>query len=166
MFTRLPNRVQSISALAIFAFCLLIVPLLAAGKRDGWLPLFDSFYRTGSLVFGGGHVVLPLYRLKLYRRVGWTTTPSWPDTASLRRCQVHCFLLRPIWGPLRAVIPPAGWQGYGVFSRFFCHPCFWLQDCSRSGIDFGLPPWLSRCWPEPMRQSLGFCWQRFINLFG
>ena len=43
MFTRLPNRVQSIGSLAVFAFCLLIVPLLAAGKRDGWLPLFDSF---------------------------------------------------------------------------------------------------------------------------
>ena len=25
-----------------------------------WLRMFDSFYRSGSLVFGGGHVVLPL----------------------------------------------------------------------------------------------------------
>src|SRR5699024_12883829 len=25
-----------------------------------WIALFDSFYRSGSLVFGGGHVVLPL----------------------------------------------------------------------------------------------------------
>ncbi|WP_426907703.1 chromate transporter [Staphylococcus simulans] len=25
-----------------------------------WLKMFDSFYRSGSLVFGGGHVVLPL----------------------------------------------------------------------------------------------------------
>ena len=39
VFTRLPNRAQSITALAIFAFCLLLVPLLAAGKRDGWLAL-------------------------------------------------------------------------------------------------------------------------------
>jgi chromate transport protein ChrA len=70
MFTRLPNRVQSISSPAIFAFCLLIVPLLAAGKRDGWLPLFDSFYRTGSLVFGGGHVVLPLLQAEVVPK-GW-----------------------------------------------------------------------------------------------
>jgi len=70
VFTRLPNRVQSITALAIFAFCLLLVPLLAAGKRDGWLPLFDSFYRTGSLVFGGGHVVLPLLQSEVVPR-GW-----------------------------------------------------------------------------------------------
>ena len=27
-----------------------------------WLKMFDSFYRSGSLVFGGGHVVLPLLK--------------------------------------------------------------------------------------------------------
>jgi chromate transporter len=70
VFTRLPNRTESTAALAIFAFCLLIVPVLAAGKRDGWLPLFDSFYRTGSLVFGGGHVVLPLLQAEVVPR-GW-----------------------------------------------------------------------------------------------
>jgi chromate transporter len=70
MFTRLPNRIQSVGSMAVFAFCLLIVPLLAAGKRDGWLPLFDSFYRTGSLVFGGGHVVLPLLQAEVVPK-GW-----------------------------------------------------------------------------------------------
>jgi chromate transporter len=70
VFSRLPNRVESITSLAIFAFCLLLVPLLAAGKQDGWLPLFDSFYRTGSLVFGGGHVVLPLLQAEVVPR-GW-----------------------------------------------------------------------------------------------
>ena len=70
LFTRLPNRVQSISSLAVFAFCLLIVPILAGGKRDGRLPLFDSFYRTGSLVFGGGHVVLPLLQAEVVPK-GW-----------------------------------------------------------------------------------------------
>jgi chromate transporter len=70
LFTRLPNRVESTAALAVFAFCLLIVPLLVAGKRDGWLPLFDSFYRTGSLVFGGGHVVLPLLQAEVVPK-GW-----------------------------------------------------------------------------------------------
>jgi chromate transporter len=69
-FDRLPNGAQSITALAIFAFCLLVVPVLAAGKRDGWLALFDSFYRTGSLVFGGGHVVLPLLQAEVVPR-GW-----------------------------------------------------------------------------------------------
>lgn len=69
-FTRLPNRVQSVTSLAIFGFCLLVLPILAAGKRYGWLPLFDSFYRTGSLVFGGGHVVLPLLQPEVVPK-GW-----------------------------------------------------------------------------------------------
>ena len=46
------------------------MPVLAFGKRDGWLALFDSFYRTGSLVFGGGHVVLPLLQAEVVPR-GW-----------------------------------------------------------------------------------------------
>jgi chromate transporter len=69
-FGFLPNRQLAIFSLALFAFCLLLVPILAAGKRDGWLPLFDSFYRSGSLVFGGGHVVLPLLQAEVVPK-GW-----------------------------------------------------------------------------------------------
>jgi chromate transporter len=69
-FGFLPGRRLSIFSLALFAICLLLVPILAAGKRDGWLPLFDSFYRSGSLVFGGGHVVLPLLQAEVVPK-GW-----------------------------------------------------------------------------------------------
>lgn len=46
--------------LAIFLILLLILPLLNAAASSPALTLFDLFYRAGSLVFGGGHVVLPL----------------------------------------------------------------------------------------------------------
>ncbi|HEX3446049.1 MAG TPA: chromate efflux transporter [Chthoniobacterales bacterium] len=69
-FPRLPSRFQSVISLTLFAFCLLLLPFLAAGHRDGWLPLFDSFYRSGSLVFGGGHVVLPLLQAEVVPK-GW-----------------------------------------------------------------------------------------------
>jgi chromate transporter len=69
-FPLLPSRRLAFFSLALFAFCLLLVPALAAGKRDGWLPLFDSFYRSGSLVFGGGHVVLPLLQAEVVPK-GW-----------------------------------------------------------------------------------------------
>ena len=36
------------------------------------MAIFDSFYRTGSLVFGGGHVVLPLLRAEVVPN-GWVT---------------------------------------------------------------------------------------------
>lgn len=41
-------------------FVLLVVALLPV--QPGALALFDAFYRSGALVFGGGHVVLPLLR--------------------------------------------------------------------------------------------------------
>ncbi len=69
-FELLPSHRLSFFSLALFAFCLLLVPALAAGKSDGWLPLFDSFYRSGSLVFGGGHVVLPLLQAEVVPK-GW-----------------------------------------------------------------------------------------------
>ena len=45
------------SALICFAAFLLIPPLFARAQP---IQLFDAFYRSGALVFGGGHVVLPL----------------------------------------------------------------------------------------------------------
>ncbi len=50
----------SIAALAGFAALLIGLPL--AAQVSGWhvVALADAFYRTGALVFGGGHVVLPL----------------------------------------------------------------------------------------------------------
>lgn len=57
-------------ALAAFALLLLGLPLLA-GLSQGW-ALVDSFYRAGSLVFGGGHVVLPLLQAEVVAP-GWVT---------------------------------------------------------------------------------------------
>jgi chromate transporter len=60
---------QGAIALALFFGLLLTLPL--AAQRDGeWLQLFDAFYRSGSLVFGGGHVVLPLLQAEVVPR-GW-----------------------------------------------------------------------------------------------
>jgi chromate transporter len=59
----LPVRVRrgvSIGSLALFLTLLAGLPLLRFLVPSPWLALTESFYRTGSLVFGGGHVVLPL----------------------------------------------------------------------------------------------------------
>ncbi len=66
------GRNVAIAAWVVFLVLLAGLPVVAAvGDRQA-LSLFDSFYRSGSLVFGGGHVVLPL----LDREVvdpGWVT---------------------------------------------------------------------------------------------
>jgi len=47
-------------ALGLMAVLLFGLPLLRQLQISPWVDLFDSFFRIGSLVFGGGHVVLPL----------------------------------------------------------------------------------------------------------
>jgi chromate transporter len=50
----------SILCLSLFFLLLAGLPLLRALFPAHWLALVESFYRVGSMVFGGGHVVLPL----------------------------------------------------------------------------------------------------------
>ncbi|HET7410644.1 MAG TPA: chromate efflux transporter [Paracoccaceae bacterium] len=51
-------------ALAAFFALLVLLPVLASAT-GGTMRLFDGFYRTGALVFGGGHVVLPLLQAEI-----------------------------------------------------------------------------------------------------
>lgn len=68
---RLPKSVGYI-ALATFALLLAFLPVFAAMAGSQGLSLFDAFYRAGALVFGGGHVVLPLLQSAVVS-TGWVT---------------------------------------------------------------------------------------------
>ncbi|EQA35020.1 chromate transporter, CHR family [Leptospira inadai serovar Lyme str. 10] len=61
------NVKRSLAILCLVGFvCLLFLfPLLRHLTSSPWVSLADSFYRSGSLVFGGGHVVLPLLEKEL-----------------------------------------------------------------------------------------------------
>ncbi|WP_309087785.1 chromate efflux transporter [Phenylobacterium sp.] len=61
---------SAIIALTIFGGLLLALPLLATLLQNPGLGLSAVFYRTGALVFGGGHVVLPLLEREVVDR-GW-----------------------------------------------------------------------------------------------
>ncbi|MGD9914217.1 MAG: chromate efflux transporter [Rhizobiaceae bacterium] len=54
------SRPIAVACLIAFVALLALLPLAASINGDGWLRMADSFYRAGALVFGGGHVVLPL----------------------------------------------------------------------------------------------------------
>lgn len=54
------SRAAGITCLALFALLLVVPPLLIDTGAGAWASAFDAFYRAGALVFGGGHVVLPL----------------------------------------------------------------------------------------------------------
>ncbi|MBN9602696.1 MAG: chromate efflux transporter [Afipia felis] len=59
------RRATGISMLIVFGGLLVALPLGAAMTENMSLRLFDTFYRVGSLVFGGGHVVLPLLKAEV-----------------------------------------------------------------------------------------------------
>lgn len=56
----MPDALWQRRYLIAFGVLLLLLPVLGVLFAGSWLALVDGFYRAGSLVFGGGHVVLPL----------------------------------------------------------------------------------------------------------
>ncbi|MDR9485983.1 MAG: chromate efflux transporter [Sediminimonas sp.] len=64
------TRGQAGFALVVFAALLILAPFLAGGAQA--LAMFDGFYRAGALVFGGGHVVLPLLQAEVVGP-GWAS---------------------------------------------------------------------------------------------
>jgi chromate transporter len=71
----LPVKVSkpiAIGSLVLFFGLLVLLPLLAAVTGNQPLAYFDAFYRTGSLIFGGGHVMLPLLQAEVVQ-------PGWVD---------------------------------------------------------------------------------------
>jgi chromate transporter len=59
------SRRAGVAMLVVFAALLISLPLVSAATDSPSLKLFDIFYRVGSLVFGGGHVVLPLLKAEV-----------------------------------------------------------------------------------------------------
>lgn len=64
------SRGVAVGAIVTYFALLVLLPLLA-GQSQG-LAVFDSFYRAGALVLGGGHVVLPLLDAEVVQS-GWVT---------------------------------------------------------------------------------------------
>jgi chromate transporter len=66
---------RAAGAVALVLFCLLLfgLPALATAGAGHAVKVFDAFYRSGALVFGGGHVVLPLLQQQTVT-TGWVTS--------------------------------------------------------------------------------------------
>jgi chromate transporter len=66
------SRRVGIAALTAFFVLLAGLPMLRSLGISTGIALFEAFYRSGALVFGGGHVVLPLLR-EAFVPPGWVT---------------------------------------------------------------------------------------------
>lgn len=69
------SRTLGVSALVVFFGLLIALPIARQIAGSQALALFDSFFRVGSLVFGGGHVVLPLLQAEVVPP-GWVTSEA------------------------------------------------------------------------------------------
>ena len=72
-FLRIPvGKAVALGCLALYFMLLAALPMLRAVVENERLAMFDSFYRAGALVFGGGHVVLPLLEQEVVP-TGWVS---------------------------------------------------------------------------------------------
>ncbi|WP_408007622.1 chromate efflux transporter [Pseudalkalibacillus sp. A8] len=65
----LSKRFATVCIILFFGL-LALLPFLREITGADWIAMFDSFYRSGALVFGGGHVVLPLLERE-FVPTGW-----------------------------------------------------------------------------------------------
>jgi chromate transporter len=99
------SRAIGFSLLIVFAALLFGLPLVAQSVASGNLDAFTAFYRVGSLVFGGGHVVLPLLEAELVP-TGWMTTDAF--LAGYGAAQAIPGPMFALTGYLGNVIDPGG----------------------------------------------------------
>lgn len=102
------SRAGGLAALAAFAGLLVLLPILAGQSQA--LAVLDSFSRAGALVFGGGHVVLPLLEGEVVAR-GWVSHDAF--LAGYGAAQAVPGPLFTFATYLGAVLDPApnGWAG-------------------------------------------------------
>src|SRR5262249_52366221 len=97
-------------SLALF-FCLLAgLPAAAVLYPSQPLALFDSFYRSGSLVFGGGHVVLPLLQSEVVPP-GWISNDAFLAGYGAAQAVPGPLFTFAAYRGARPTPAPAGWQG-------------------------------------------------------
>lgn len=129
-------------ALTLFFGFLIGLPLARQVAQSHALEMFDSFYRVGSLVFGGGHVVLPLLQAEVVP-TGWLTTEQF--VAGYGAAQAVPGPLFTFSAYLGAVMSeaPNGWVGGLLALVAIFLPSFFLVvgalpfwDALRSRTDF------------------------------
>jgi chromate transporter len=118
---------RSVGAAMLLTFFVLLValPVLATTLQDQTLRLVDSFYRAGSLVFGGGHVVLPLLQQEVVPP-GWISNEAF--LAGYGAAQAVPGPLFTFAAYLGAVMGPQpnGWLGAAVCLAAVFLPSFLL----------------------------------------
>ncbi len=131
-----------LAALGTFFLLLLALPLVRLVADSQALALFETTYRTGSLVFGGGHVVLPLLHEGVVAP-GWVSDGDFlTGYGATQAVPGPLFTFAAYLGAVSSV-PPGGWLGAGIALGGIFLPSFLL-------VWGTLPFW------EALRSASGF----------
>jgi len=118
---------RSTGALLLAAFFLLLIglPLAAQGSGNYVLELVDGFYRAGALVFGGGHVVLPLLQAIVVPG-GWVSNDAFlAGYGAAQAVPGPLFTFAAYLGAV-STRAPAGWAGAAIALAAIFLPAFLL----------------------------------------
>ena len=133
-------------SLGLFVLLLALLPLLAAAWPSQSLTLADSFYRSGSLVFGGGHVVLPLLEAQVLPP-GWVSSDAFlAGYGAAQALPGPLFTFAAYLGTVMQV-PPSGWTGGMICLVAIYLPSFLL-------VIGTLPVWERLKRHEPARRAM------------
>ncbi len=118
-------RWLSVGCWIVFFGLLLGLPLLRLFFHNQALALFDTFFRVGSLVFGGGHVVLPLLQSEVVPP-GWVTNTQFiTGYAVAQAVPGPLFTFSAYLGAI-AKPAPNGWMGAAIALAAIYLPSFLL----------------------------------------
>ncbi len=119
------SKKTGIAAWLIFFALLIGLPLLRRIQPSHSLEVFDSFFRVGSLVFGGGHVVLPLLQTEVVGP-GWVTNAQFvAGYGATQAVPGPLFTFSAYLGAIMA-IEPNGWTGAALALVAIFLPSFLL----------------------------------------
>ena len=118
-------RGWSIAAIVLFFALLVVLPLAAASTGDHLVALVDAFYRSGALVFGGGHVVLPLLQAATVQP-GWVGNDAFlAGYGAAQAVPGPLFTFSAYLGTVMGP-PPHGWTGGLLCLAAIFLPAFFL----------------------------------------
>ena len=133
-------------SLVLFFVLLALLPLLASTLPSHSFALADSFYRSGSLVFGGGHVVLPLLEAQVLPP-GWVSRDAFlAGYGAAQALPGPLFTFAAYLGAVMEV-PPRGWHGGMICLVAIYAPSFLL-------VIGTLPLWERLRRHEPARRAM------------
>ncbi|HTP95134.1 MAG TPA: chromate efflux transporter [Burkholderiales bacterium] len=119
------GKSAGVIALVLFFALLAGLPAASAIHPGQPLALFDSFYRTGSLVFGGGHVVLPLLQSEVVPP-GWVSNDAFlAGYGAAQAVPGPLFTFAAYLGAITGP-EPNGWRGALLCTAAIFLPAFLL----------------------------------------